>query len=322
MTDQLVPLSPHSLTPAQFQALSAIPPEAEWFANLRNRHTRENYQRDIRQFIAFASLGSVDQLREVTRPHVLAWRDHLHGQGLANDTIRRKLAALSSLYDYLCNRHAVLHNPVLGVRRPPSMNREGATPALGDDQALRLLEAPPANTLKGKRDRAMLAVLLYHGIRREELCKLKVGDIQSRQGVWHLRIEGKREKIRYIPLAIAAQRLITTYLAEAKHGGDTDGPLFRPVKNNVGKTLAKSLHKSSVWDMIRLYTTQIGIAGTAPRLSVHAMRATAATNALAHGADIAKVQEWLGHADISTTRLYDKRGSRPEDSPTFKVRYE
>src|SRR4029453_16508075 len=75
----------------------------------------------------------------------------------SNDTIRRKLAALSSLYDYLCNRHAVLHNPVLGVRRPPSMNREGATPALGDDQALRLLEAPPAGTLKGKRDRASVA---------------------------------------------------------------------------------------------------------------------------------------------------------------------
>ena len=322
MADQLVPLSPHRLTSAPFQALSDIPPEAEWFANLRNRHTRENYERDIRQFIAFAGLGSVDQLREVTRPHVLAWRDHLHGQGLANDTLRRKLAALSSLYDYLCNRHAVLHNPVLGVRRPPSMNREGATPALGDDQALLLLEAPPAGTLKGKRDRAMLAVLLYHGIRREELCRLKVGDIQSRQGVLHLRIAGKREKLRYIPLAIAAQRLITTYLDAAKHGEEMDGPLFRPVKNKTSKTLAKALHKSSVWDMVRLYTKQIGIAGTTPRLGVYAMRATAATNALEHGADIAKVQEWLGHADISTTRLYDKRDSRPEDSPTFKVRYE
>ena len=52
------------------------------------------------------------------------------------------------------------------------------------------------------------------------------------------------------------------------------------------------------------------------------MRATAATNVLEPGADIAKVQEWLGHADISTTRLYDKRGSRPEGSPTLKVRYE
>src|SRR5215468_9372175 len=315
MDTQLAPVTPHSLSDAQPAARSAIPPETEWFANLRNRHTREHDQRDITQFLAFAGIGSAEQLRQVTRPHVLAWRDHLHGQGLANDTIQRKLAALSSLYDYLCNRHAVLHNPVLGVKRPPSMNRQGATPALGDDQALRLLEAPPAGTLKGKRDRAMLAVLLYHGIRREELCKLKVGDIQSRQGVWHLRIEGKREKIRSIPLAIAAQRLITAYLAE------TDGPLFRPVKNNMTKTLAKPLHKASVWDMVRLYTRQIGIAGTAPRLGVHALRATAATNALEHGADIAKVQEWLGHADISTTRLYDKRGSRPEDSPTFKVRY-
>ena len=217
--------------------------------NLRNRNTRTNYERDITQFLAFAGIGSAEQLREVTRPHVLAWRDYLQGRGLANDTIRRKLAALSSLYASLCDRHAVLHNPVLGVKRPPSMNRDGATPALGDDQALRLLEAPPAGTLKGKRDRAMLAVLLYHGIRREELCKLRVGDVQSRQGVWHLRIEGKREKIRYIPLAIAAQRLITAYLAEAKHGDETDGPLFRPVKNNTTGTLAKALHKrpSGIW---------------------------------------------------------------------------
>ena len=54
---------------------------------------------------------------------------------------------------------------------------------------------------------------------------------------------------------------------------------------------------------------------------VHALRATAATNALAHNADIAKVQEWLGHANIATTRLYDRRQSRPEESPTFKVEY-
>ena len=56
-------------------------------------------------------------------------------------------------------------------------------------------------------------------------------------------------------------------------------------------------------------------------IGVHALRATAATNALEHEADIAKVQEWLGHANIATTRLYDRRKNRPEDSPTFKVSY-
>ena len=56
-------------------------------------------------------------------------------------------------------------------------------------------------------------------------------------------------------------------------------------------------------------------------IGAHALRATAATNALDHQADIAKVQEWLGHANISTTRIYDHRRTRPEDSPTFKVAY-
>jgi integrase/recombinase XerD len=70
-----------------------------------------------------------------------------------------------------------------------------------------------------------------------------------------------------------------------------------------------------------LYLGQVGLIDVVPGLCVHSLRATAATNALAHDADIAKVQECSGHADISTTRMYDKRQSRPEDSPTFKIRY-
>jgi integrase/recombinase XerD len=68
-----------------------------------------------------------------------------------------------------------------------------------------------------------------------------------------------------------------------------------------------------------LYGTQVGILGD--NMGPHALRATAATSALEHNADIAKVQEWLGHASISTTRVYDRRRSKPEDSPTFKVTY-
>jgi site-specific recombinase XerD len=87
------------------------------------------------------------------------------------------------------------------------------TPALGDAQARKLLEAPPADTLKGVRDRAILATLLYHGIRREELCGLRVKDLHSRQGVMHIRVKGKRSKIRFIPVNPAAQRMIEDYLA-------------------------------------------------------------------------------------------------------------
>src|SRR5262249_61479175 len=108
-----------------------------------------------------------------------AWRKDLERRSLAPSSIRRKLSALSSLFDYLCEHNAVAGNPVDGVKRPAANGNEGSTPALGDAQARKLLDAPPEDTLKGVRDRAILATLLYHGLRREELCALRAKDIQS-----------------------------------------------------------------------------------------------------------------------------------------------
>jgi integrase/recombinase XerD len=76
---------------------------------------------------------------------------------------------------------------------------------------------PAADTLKGARDRAILATLLYHGLRREELCGLRVRDLQQRQGVLHFRVHGKGDKTRYIPVSLLTQRLLTEYLDKAGH---------------------------------------------------------------------------------------------------------
>ena len=82
------------------------------------------------------------------------------------------------------------------------------------------------------------------------------------------------------------------------------------------------LHPDSVYqEIVKHYGAMMGINADVHGFCGHALRATTATNALAHNADIAKVQEWLGHANIATTRLYDRRQSRPEESPTFKVEY-
>lgn len=216
----------------------------------------------------------------------------------------------------------ILTNPVDGVKRPIANNNEGSTPALGDAQARRLLDAPPRETLKGVRDRAILAALLYHGIRREELCLLRVRDMQSRQGVVHFRIKGKRDKVRFVPVHPMGQRLIEEYLTVARHSSDLDGPLFRPVKNNRTGDLNRHLDPGSIYRNVVLhYAKAMGMDMEVIGLCVHSLRATAATNALSHEADIAKVQEWLGHANVSTTRLYDRRKSKPEDSPTFHVKY-
>ncbi|BCT67561.1 Tyrosine recombinase XerC [Nitrosospira sp. NRS527] len=158
------------------------------FANIDNPQTRRAYENDLRGFMVFAGIAQLDDFRIVTRRHVLAWRKSLEAQQLGGSTIRRKLAALSSLFEHLCESNAVTHNPVKGVKRPAVESQQGKTRVLGDAQARALLYAPDAATLKGKRDRAILSILLFHRIRRAELAKLKLKNYsQTRRAVAHLR---------------------------------------------------------------------------------------------------------------------------------------
>lgn len=314
---------PTLLTAAEFQQLSDMPAESEWFKNLDNEHTERAYKAVIKDFMLFAGIDRLDKFRLVTRAHVIAWRDDLYsrtsrtGEKLRKVTVRHRLSALSSLYSYLCDKHAVLHNPCLGVKRPAIVQKTGRTPAIADRQARDLLNAPNSKKLKGKRDRAILAALLYHGLRRTELSRLTVSDYRFQiEGVPHLRVEGKGDKERLVPLHEFAADLIDDYLDAAGHGGDEGGALFRPLRIGRGTGMEKAITPDGVYKVVREYGAVIG-----DKIRAHSLRATAATNALKHDADLAKVQEWLGHADISTTRLYDKRDSRPEDSPTFKVSY-
>ena len=250
-----------ALTAAEFRGLAAVPPELEWFANLPNPRTRRAYQQDVREFTAFVGITRPEEFRTVTRAHLIAWRQDLEARNLAPSSIRRKLAALSSLFDYLCERNAVPDNPVRGVERPLANANEGKTPAIG-----------------------------------------------------------KGGNIRFVPLHTKIQGLIHDYREALGGIDDPDAPLFRPVRNNRTATLAKPLHPDSILhEVVKKYAAAAGIG--VEGFCVHSLRATAATNALDHQADIAKVQEWLGHANIATTRIYDHRKTRPEDSPTFKVAY-
>jgi integrase/recombinase XerD len=137
-----------------------------------------------------------------------------------------------------------------------------------------------------------------------------------RKGVPHLRVSGKGGKTRYLPLHPGTNALIHDYLDAAGHGTDENGALFRPIRNNATGRLDKAITPDGVYKLVQAYSAALGF-----KIGAHALRATAATNALDHQADIAKVQEWLGHANIATTRIYDHRRTRPEDSPTFKVAY-
>ena len=314
---QLVPISTgRRLTAARFRGLAEVPAELEWFANIDNKSTRRAYENALQDFMGFTGIRAPGEFRIVTRLHVIAWRDDLVGRGLSGMTVRHRLAALSSRFEHLCESNAVTHNPVKGVKRPPVESYQGKTPALGDHQARALLEAPEGISIKGKRDRAILATLLYRALRREELCKLTVKDFRhERRGVAHLKISGKGSKTRYVPLHPATGGWIVDYLEAGGRELETTGALFRAVGKRTG-TLTKAITPDAIYKIVRGYSAALGF-----EIGAHALRATAATNALDHQADLAKVQEWLGHANIATTRIYDHRKTRAEDSPTFKVAY-
>jgi len=310
--------SGRALTAEQFQGLADVPAFMVWLANIDNANTRRAYKRDVEHFVAFCGIEHADEFRHVTRAHVIAWRQVLESASLASATVRRKLSAVSSLYDYLCNENAVESNPVAGVKRPTEGSNEGKTPALSDDQARALLRAPEGDGVKAVRDRAILATYLFHALRRSEVAQLRVIDVRERRGVMHFTVFGKGSKTRYVPVHPAALSAIEDYLRIAGHGHDRPGALFRPVKSPTG-ALDTAITGDGIYKLLKRYGAAAGI--NLDGLCLHALRATAATNALENAADIAFVQSWLGHANIATTKLYDRRRSRPEDSPTFKVSY-
>src|SRR3954453_12381169 len=91
------------LTQTEFRRLAEVPPEIEWFANLKNENTRRAYRNDVTSFMRFVGINRPEEFGAVTRAHVIAWRKLLESRKLAPATIRRKLSALSDLYNYLCD---------------------------------------------------------------------------------------------------------------------------------------------------------------------------------------------------------------------------
>ncbi|MBI2746374.1 MAG: tyrosine-type recombinase/integrase [Burkholderiales bacterium] len=208
-----------------------MPIETQWLANFASACTRRAYAADVRDFAAFSGLQTQTELLQVARSHVLAWRHHLQAQSLSPSTQRRKLAALSSLLEHLLDEQLIPTNPARGARRPRLESHEGKTPALSLEQAQALLEAPDANTLKGVRDRAILAVMLLGGLRRAEVVTLRVRDFDcQRAGVAHLRVMGKGGKTRFIAAAPLMRERVQHYLEMRGAQLQSDERLFVRMK--------------------------------------------------------------------------------------------
>jgi site-specific recombinase XerD len=305
---------------APLDALAAIPEEEVWLASQKSARTRRAYRQDVAHFMRALGITAPAQLRQIDHRAVIAWERMLREQErAAPSTVRRRLAALSSLFKHLVRHGAVARNPVADVRRPAVNREEGSTAAFSKAQARKLLDAPPADTLAGVRDRAILAIGLQVGLRRAEIAALRVGDLHQNRGLDALRVTrkgGRREALAIHPQA--AQR-IRAYLKEAGHGRQPDAPLFRPLRSNGrGPGGTGRMDPDAIDRVLRKHAAAIGLERG---YSAHSMRATFITTALESGAALEDVQKAAGHRDPSTTKLYDRRGYNPEKAASFFATY-
>ena len=221
-------------------------------------------------------------------------------------TVRRRLAALSSLFAHLVKFDVVEMNPVRDVERPAVNRREGMTLGFSQKQARAILDKP--------------AVGLQVGFRRSEIASLKVGDLHENRGFDSLRVVRKGGKKGSLAINQQTAQRIKDYLVVAGHGEDLGGPLFRPVRGNrEGQDERRHLHPDIIDRVLRKYARKVGVTRG---YSAHSMRATFITTALDNGASLEDVQSAAGHADPSTTKLYDRRGYNPEKSASFFAHYE
>ena len=316
----LVPSSRGAVERISVDQLAGIPEEEIWLASRKSARTRRAYRNDVTHFMRTLNIRTPDELRRVDHRAVMAWERLMREeQGSQASTVRRRLAALSSLFAHLVKFDVVDMNPVRDVERPAVNRREGMTLAFSQKQARSILDAPAPDTLLGVRDRAILAVGLQVGFRRAEIASLKVGDFHMNRGFDSLKVVRKGGKKGSLAIHPQAAQRIRDYLDLAKHGDDIEGPLFRPVRDNrQGLAARRFLHPDVIDRTLRKYARHIGLSRG---YSAHSMRATFITTALENGASLEDVQSAAGHADPSTTKLYDRRGYNPEKSASFFANY-
>jgi integrase/recombinase XerD len=301
-------------------ALAQIPEEEIWLSKQKSARTRRAYRLDVQHFMRTLAIVRPEELRQADHKAVISWERYMREtERAAASTIRRRLAALSSLYKHLVRHGHAARNPVGEVERPAINRDEGATLAFTKAQARKVLDAPREDTIAGLRDRAILSVGLQVGLRRAEIAALKVGDLHQNRGFDSLRVSrkgGRRDALAINPQTAARLR---AYLDAARHGGDSEGPLFRPLRHNVKqREERRQMDPDAIDRVVRKYAGELGLDRG---YSAHSMRATFITTALENGAQLEDVQKAAGHRDPGTTKLYDRRGYSPEKAASFFATY-
>lgn len=267
--------------------------DALWLQEGLSANTLEAYRRDLEGLERWISKRGT-ALASASRADLLDYLSGSVGKGARPRTTARLLSSLRRFYGYLVREEkiktdptALIDSPKLGRPLPKS---------LSEAQVEKLLESPDVTKPLGLRDRAMLETLYATGLRVSELVGLTLSQVSLTQGV--VRVIGKGDKERLVPLGEEAISWISRYLAEGRSklvkSRSTDA-LFTTTRGG-------PMTRQAFWHNLKTHTRQAGI--DAKKLSPHTLRHAFATHLLNHGADLRVVQMLLGHADLSTTQIY------------------
>jgi len=255
--------------------------------------TIDAYLGDLRKLVgpgaAAGAAAPHDLTYEMLRDHLAA----LSESGLAPATVSRAVSSIRGYFRFLLEDGILEVDPSERLETP-----RGGRPlpdVLSVAEVESLLEAVTPERTFAFRDRAILEVLYGCGLRVSELCALSTRDTDLEAGL--VRVFGKGSKERFVPLGADARYAIRRYLRESRPRLDRGSSEGRVFLNRAGG----SLSRMGVWKILRHYVERAGIT---KRVTPHTLRHSFATHLLEGGADLASVQEMLGHADISTTEIY------------------
>ena len=266
--------------------------DAIWAERGLSKNTLEAYRRDLTKLLLW--LQQRDKtLITATRDDLLALLAGEVSRGRSPRSLSRYLSGYRQFYRWLVRERIVSADPSALIESPKQ--GRGLPKALSEEQVEALLEAPDTGTHLGLRDRAMLELMYATGLRVSELCSLQLSNLNKNQGV--IRIIGKGQKERLVPLGLEAADWLEKYFTESR-------PLFLKGANSSYMFLTNrktGLTRQAFWYMIRRNCLQAGIQ---KKISPHMLRHSFATHLLNHGADLRVVQLLLGHSDLSTTQIY------------------
>ena len=257
-------------------------------------NTIKAYERDLQLFQVFSETTfGTRALNEVSYSLIRSWIILLVDQGKSNVTINRKIASLNAYYNFALKSGQIAQSPLLG-HKSLKVQRKIALPFSEKEMDELFSKIPFPDNFEGSRDRLIVALLYATGMRRAELIGLQT--FQVDMGVLQIKVLGKRNKERVIPLIPSLVPLINAYLSQRislpKRIDDTHFFLLPS---------GKKLYETLVYRVINHY---FGLVSTKVKKSPHMLRHTFATHLLNRGADMQSVKELLGHASLASTQVY------------------